>query len=191
MLRIELVLLFGSLCATHAALAPAPAPAYGRTRAFAPAPGPAASKPFTAAQKVCAPSRCAEVFLSSRRCRVPDVCTTVQQAPPATPTLPCTSTQTALGGYSPVTDQEADSLSQDVAPAAWQAFTNKNGLTKCATSTVNTLSYNVTEACKQVGGACCMRVMLRDWCPHSVSPVPWCDAGGGGNKHCPSVLCLL
>ena len=114
------------------------------------------------------------MYCYSKRCRYwsPYPCTAIQQAPHAAPMLPCTSNQTALGGYSPVTDaQETSSLSQDVAPVAWQAFTSKNALTKCAASTVNTLSYNVTEACKQVGGGHAACLQSLGCCPHHASPV--------------------
>lgn len=84
----------------------------------------------------------------------------MHQAKPAAPALPCGGNETLAGAYSPVTDpQETSSLSQDAAPVAWDAFNNKHTITGCSASTVHAVSYNVTQACKQVRLPCshCMQ----------------------------------
>jgi hypothetical protein len=93
-----------------------------------------------------------------------------------------------VGAYSPVTNpQETSSLSQDAAPVAWDAFNNKHTMTGCAASTVHAVSYNVTQACKQVPSALhsctgCHQSALT--CPEDISTVASFGAGGGWHKLC-------
>ncbi|KAK9901570.1 hypothetical protein WJX75_002563 [Coccomyxa subellipsoidea] len=69
--------------------------------------------------------------------------------------LPC-RTETAdgqgyMGSYKPVTaEDEKNGLANDFAPVAWQNFTQNQAITGCVTGSVHPVSFNVTEACKQL-----------------------------------------
>lgn len=69
--------------------------------------------------------------------------------------LPCRTEaadgQGYMGSYKPVTaEDEKNGLANDFAPVAWQNFTQNQAITGCVTGSVHPVSFNVTEACKQV-----------------------------------------
>ncbi|CAL8468185.1 g7724 [Coccomyxa elongata] len=65
--------------------------------------------------------------------------------------LPCSSSGQGYGSYQPVTAQdEENGISNDLAPLAWQTFTQNNSITGCQANSVHPVSYKVTQACKQV-----------------------------------------
>ncbi|BDA42127.1 hypothetical protein COCOBI_03-0120 [Coccomyxa sp. Obi] len=65
--------------------------------------------------------------------------------------LPCSSGGQGFGSYQPVTAQnEVNGISNDLAPLAWQTFTQNTSITGCQANSVQPVSYKVTQACKQV-----------------------------------------
>ncbi|EIE20630.1 hypothetical protein COCSUDRAFT_43589 [Coccomyxa subellipsoidea C-169] len=55
------------------------------------------------------------------------------------------------GSYKPVTtEDEKNGLENDLAPVAWQAFTQNQTITGCLSNSVHPVSYRVTEGCKQL-----------------------------------------
>ncbi len=76
--------------------------------------------------------------------------------------------QGMYGSYKPVTtEDEKNGLKNDLAPVAWQAFTQNQTITGCLSNSVHPVSYRVTEGCKQVMP--CPRLdtkymLLRRWC---------------------------
>ena len=69
--------------------------------------------------------------------------------------LPCRTEpsdgQGLMGSYKPVTaEDEKNGLVNDFAPVAWQNFTQNQSITGCLANSVHPVSFNVTQACKQV-----------------------------------------